>query len=76
MWEDEAFAQRCGERARRVAQSFSWRTIAQRHLDLYMELTGPGPALGGVSGRDMSAVVGVCDRRGPITSWRTERHKH
>ncbi|HVU89702.1 MAG TPA: glycosyltransferase family 4 protein [Pirellulales bacterium] len=44
LWEDEALAQRCGERAKRVAQSYGWPTIAERHLDLYNELIG-APAL-------------------------------
>ncbi len=41
---DEAMARRFGERAHRVAQNFGWRTIAERHLELYQSLTA-APAL-------------------------------
>jgi glycosyltransferase involved in cell wall biosynthesis len=35
---DPGLAQRLGERARVVAQNYSWTSIARRHLDLYQQL--------------------------------------
>jgi glycosyltransferase involved in cell wall biosynthesis len=35
---DRALARRYGEEAARLAQQYSWRTIAERHLALYAEL--------------------------------------
>jgi glycosyltransferase involved in cell wall biosynthesis len=35
---DPARARRLGDRARAIAQDYSWRTIALRHLHLYQTL--------------------------------------
>jgi teichuronic acid biosynthesis glycosyltransferase TuaC len=41
---DTALTQRFGQNARRVAQQYGWRTIAERHVELYERLTH-APAL-------------------------------
>jgi glycosyltransferase involved in cell wall biosynthesis len=38
LFQDQAWARRMGDSARAAAASFSWRSIAERHLQLYEEL--------------------------------------